>query len=271
MPFTLSHIAAALPFARTPLIPSALVIGTMVPDLVYFVPLPISRTLTHSLLGVVTVDLVLGLVLFLAWRVALRRPFVDFASFAVRSRLASLQWGSSRGVKRALGRVALLVVVSILIGSITHVAWDAFTHAGVVTQSVPWLRNWVWDHPRYKWLQWASSLFGFLGVAAWIIVWLRRAAVVSPAPTRLSKGLRAAAWASVLAAGLAVSLPVWLGGAANGLSLLDVGLVFRTVTKGTAAAGAVAVLWALAWHLLRVRPDTATDPQARAATIRSIG
>lgn len=36
MPFTPSHVAAALPFLRTPLIPAALVIGTMTPDLFYY-------------------------------------------------------------------------------------------------------------------------------------------------------------------------------------------------------------------------------------------
>jgi hypothetical protein len=64
VPFTPSHVAAVLPFARTPLVPSALVIGSMGPDLFYYVPLPIERSFTHSLTGVFTVDLVLGVVLF---------------------------------------------------------------------------------------------------------------------------------------------------------------------------------------------------------------
>src|SRR5215207_10039344 len=43
MPFTPSHMAAALPFVRTPLIPSAIAIGTMAPDVPYFVPLGVAR------------------------------------------------------------------------------------------------------------------------------------------------------------------------------------------------------------------------------------
>ena len=45
MPFTLSHAAAALPFRRTRLIKSALVIGCFAPDFEYFIPLCTSRQL----------------------------------------------------------------------------------------------------------------------------------------------------------------------------------------------------------------------------------
>lgn len=41
MPFTGSHPAAVLPLLRWGLIPSALVIGSMSPDLGYFLPLGI--------------------------------------------------------------------------------------------------------------------------------------------------------------------------------------------------------------------------------------
>ncbi|MEI5672079.1 MULTISPECIES: DUF4184 family protein [unclassified Nocardioides] len=37
MPFTLVHPAAVLPLVRTPLVPSALVLGSVAPDLPYFV------------------------------------------------------------------------------------------------------------------------------------------------------------------------------------------------------------------------------------------
>ncbi|MEE2045837.1 DUF4184 family protein, partial [Nocardiopsis tropica] len=38
MPFTLSHVAAVLPLARTRLPPAALVVGSVVPDLPYYLP-----------------------------------------------------------------------------------------------------------------------------------------------------------------------------------------------------------------------------------------
>jgi hypothetical protein len=60
MPFTTSHVAAILPFARA-LVPAALVVGSMAPDLFYSVPTDVSRELSHSLPGFITVDLALGL------------------------------------------------------------------------------------------------------------------------------------------------------------------------------------------------------------------
>ena len=67
MPFTVSHIAAALPFRHAPLIPAAVVVGTMAPDIPYYVPLFVPQDLSHSLLGLVTIDLALALVGVLAW------------------------------------------------------------------------------------------------------------------------------------------------------------------------------------------------------------
>ncbi|MDQ7908342.1 DUF4184 family protein [Phytohabitans sp. ZYX-F-186] len=42
MPFTGSHPAAVLPLVRWGLPPAALVIGSMVPDLPYYLPTPVN-------------------------------------------------------------------------------------------------------------------------------------------------------------------------------------------------------------------------------------
>src|SRR5579859_7081779 len=50
MPFTLSHAAVVVPFRR--MLPfSALVIGSMVPDLPYFVPRLVNNHFAHGTLG----------------------------------------------------------------------------------------------------------------------------------------------------------------------------------------------------------------------------
>ena len=59
MPFTPSHAAAVLPFLRTPLPASALVIGSVAPDLPYYLPVDLPWD-THTASAVVTVDLLLG-------------------------------------------------------------------------------------------------------------------------------------------------------------------------------------------------------------------
>jgi hypothetical protein len=49
MPFTVSHAVVALPFVRTPLLPAAIAIGAMTPDLPLFVRgTPVSYQLTHT-------------------------------------------------------------------------------------------------------------------------------------------------------------------------------------------------------------------------------
>jgi uncharacterized protein DUF4184 len=60
MPFTVSHPAAVLPVLRW-LPPSAVVVGSLVPDIPLCVRPPVGYHTTHSLAGVVTVDLPLGL------------------------------------------------------------------------------------------------------------------------------------------------------------------------------------------------------------------
>jgi hypothetical protein len=65
VPLTPSHAAAVLLFLRTPLPPSALVIGSMAPDLPYYLPVDVPFR-THTALAVVTTDLLLGIV---AWAV----------------------------------------------------------------------------------------------------------------------------------------------------------------------------------------------------------
>jgi hypothetical protein len=90
MPFTLSHPAAALPFLRTPLLPAAVVVGSMAPDLPYYVPLFVPRELSHSPLGVVTVDLVLAVAGALLWWFVLREPIIDLLPRAIGVRIPAV-------------------------------------------------------------------------------------------------------------------------------------------------------------------------------------
>ncbi|GAA0250852.1 hypothetical protein GCM10010492_58880 [Saccharothrix mutabilis subsp. mutabilis] len=62
MPFTFAHPAAVLPLRRRLWSPGP-VTGSVAPDLAYHLPVPGGADLTHSVLGVVGVDLLLGLAL----------------------------------------------------------------------------------------------------------------------------------------------------------------------------------------------------------------
>jgi hypothetical protein len=119
VPFTLSHPAAVLPLTGTALPTAGLVTGSLVPDLPLYAPhQPIDYPLTHSVVGVFTVDVVLGLVCVVAWWRLLGPAAQAAAPDPVRRRLAP----------RAPTGLAL--VPALVIGALTHVGWDAFTHPG---------------------------------------------------------------------------------------------------------------------------------------------
>ena len=248
MPFTPSHIAAILPFARTPLPPAALAIGAMMPDLFYYVPLDVPRGFTHSWLGVVTVDLGFGLALFFLWEFVFRAPVVDFAPGWVRSRMSTRYRMPT--TLTALGIFAALLVGAVLIGSATHLVWDSLTHAGPVTDALR-LDAKAGPLPLYKWGQHVSSAVGVIALAVFTFFWWRRAEPHPSAPTRLTGSQRRHGILLVLASGLIVALVVWIRGIARGHSPVENELIFYTVTIGIAAAALVAVIVSIVWWTVR--------------------
>ncbi len=174
MPFTFSHPAAVLPIHSRfknwiPL--SALVIGSLVPDAAYYLPMPEHfKQNSHTLLGTFSSSLPVGILVWLTfyWLAA---PMVfllpDPHREAIRSQI-NPRWASRR---RALG-----VVLGILIGAWTHVLWDSFTHEqGWIVKHTPLLRRPIFEHmmPAYKGLQYLSSIFGLCMLAYAYNKWLK--------------------------------------------------------------------------------------------------
>ncbi|MCM0673180.1 DUF4184 family protein [Micromonospora phytophila] len=170
MPFTGSHVAAVLPLTRSAwLVPSALVIGSMVPDLPYYVPLPVEATLTHSLAGVLGVDVVLGLVAVALWHGLLARFLIAISPVRLRDRLPP----PARRRSRPAVRVAM-VVVSLVVGAATHVVWDSFTHDGMWgTAHIGWLAESHLGTAGYRWAQRVSGVVGAAAVVVWLVRWWR--------------------------------------------------------------------------------------------------
>jgi len=180
MPYPFAHPAAVLPLIR-PMgrfgVPSALVIGSMVPDAWYLVP-GLERADSHSAAGLLSFCLPVGLLVYIA-----------FQLFRGRSPSAA-PWHA--------------VVVSLLVGALTHLGWDGVAHSyswnGIhVLQhgsSVLGAAFVVWWCYRSLWL--ATTAAGLLAGAAAVLL------LVSPDLASLRAGLReagvAAAW--ILAASL---------------------------------------------------------------------
>ncbi len=129
MPFTLTHIAAAVPFAwlsrwRLPF--SALAIGCMVCDMGVFYPALFPYIAMHSVRGIFTHCLPLGIALHFIYQFVLKEPLVGLLPEPIRLRLAPLA-GSRPGFSFAS---ILAIAVCVVIGASTHIFWDSFTHWG---------------------------------------------------------------------------------------------------------------------------------------------
>jgi hypothetical protein len=254
MPFTVSHVAAVLPLLRITVAPAALVIGSMVPDLPYFLPLGISRELSHSPVGVLTVDLPLGLLSVALWLLVFRAPLWDFAPRWLRKRWhpAPVVWVSwSRGLLSLL-----LACAAILIGVATHLLWDSLTHPdGPLVLVMPELRH-SWEHlPGYRWLQYLSSVAGIALMAVWAYRWARRTKPSGGVRVvRLDHRWRAALWAVVATVLVGVALLVWTRGLLDGVFALDRVLVYNSAVLSVAWAGLLGVVACLVWYLVPRAP-----------------
>jgi len=249
MPFTPSHIAAILPFARTPLLPASLAIGSMVPDLPYFVPLPVEREFSHSLLGVPLVDLPMGIASLLFWVLVFRAPLLDFAPAWLRRRFVLPGPWLRSAPALALG--ALLVLASLTVGIATHLVWDAFTHPDgwAVLRLAP-LRHEFGAFTGYRWAQYGSSAVGLVVLGVWGAVWVRRVPIHALPRTRLRASWRIMCWIAVATVLIAVALTIWVGGVLGGSDVFGRVVLYHTATRAIAAAGVLAVLICFAWYLL---------------------
>lgn len=178
MPFTIAHAAAVLPLqgrnSRLPL--AALMIGAMSPDFAYFLPAGLDRASSHDFEGVFLFCLPAGLALWLLFTRLMERPTIELLPRAWRERVP-------RSDPSLSPRTLVFAALGVVLGALTHVAWDAFTHINTpVTNAIPFFQVELFatdgrSFRVYRLLQYLSSVFG-LGALAWWAWNLRRA----PAP-----------------------------------------------------------------------------------------
>lgn len=177
MPFTLAHPAAILPFSRWSGrhgVFSALVIGSMMPDMPYFLALDVDRGDTHSLMGLLWFSLPLGCLIFGLFHGLFKRPLAFLLPPTLSRRLPLNR-------RPLAGKFFWALPWSIWLGSFTHIVWDACTHKyGFLVDRVGVLRILLFRFAGYnfwvyKVLQYVSGIvgMGILLAAAWW--WLRRA------------------------------------------------------------------------------------------------
>jgi len=258
MPFTPSHAVIALPFIRTPLVPAAIAIGAMTPDLPLFLRgAGVDYPFTHTLANVVWTSTI-AFVLFLVWRVVLRPAVGELAPSALARRLPR-DWsqtgrvaaGAAVGVGSGTPFAPLLLAVSLMVGVVSHILWDLFTHEkrwGV--EVLPALDEMWGPLTGYRWLQHGSSVIGLVILGVWALLRLRRAEardVVQVVPA----GVRIAWWLSLPA----VLISAWIIGVIAYGPLTDEftvqHLAYRVLPPACALWGVLTLVLCLAVPLFR--------------------
>ena len=170
MPFTLAHPIAVVPISRLLnryVVLSALVIGSMTPDAPYFLALDIDRGDTHSLVGMLWFCLPLGCVVYALFHGLLARPLAFVLPPFISERLV---WNHAWGTLQTWWRVPS----SLILGTLTHIAWDACTHKyGYFVAKVPGLnvllfRAGGYNFWVYKVLQYLSGIVG-MAILGWLL------------------------------------------------------------------------------------------------------
>jgi hypothetical protein len=177
MPFTFAHPAAVLPLRRFRFLQTVpLIIGSVVPDVPYFLPERWARTTfpdTHTLYGSFQICLPLGMALLILL-LLLREPLTILLGARLRFLcLRSLERFSEKPLHWPIA------LASVLIGTWTHIIWDSFTHetgwttARVAALSAP-VSLFGWDTATSHLLQYVSSVFGLVVLAWWTWVLVKR-------------------------------------------------------------------------------------------------
>jgi hypothetical protein len=177
MPLTISHPAASVPLARLGLVFSALVIGSMTPDFPHFIPLLSNSKFSHSMVGLLAYCVPLGLISLGVFHFLIKYPALALLPFQHQQRLSGVAHNFSFGPLHRF----LLIILSILLGALTHILWDSFTHptGWMVKQFIvlkaPVISTGSQSVPTYQFLQHGSTLFGGMLLFYWYAKWYKSA------------------------------------------------------------------------------------------------
>lgn len=207
MAFTLAHPAAVMPLRRLRYLPTlALLIGSVVPDVPYYLPyraITVDLVDLHTLFGAAVVGIPLGM-LILALGLSLRRPLTALMTERAR-------WVSLREAEAFLSRPVnwLLAIPALFVGSLTHILWDGFTHPNTwITSQLGVLDGQVdvfglYTGPLSHILQYVTTVLGFVLLWYWYHL---VAAEAPPEVTAVSNRPRLRVLLLVIAAALAMGI-----------------------------------------------------------------
>ncbi|MBV7531580.1 DUF4184 family protein [Chitinophaga sp. sic0106] len=163
MPFTISHAAIVAPLYK--IRPkyasmSGLIIGSMVPDFLYFFQLNPYADAGHHLPGIFLYDLPLAILLAYAWHHWLRYPVMRYAPTFAAARVARYRFFNWH---RYFMQHTIVVLYSVLAGITTHLFLDAFTHeSGFFVKILTGLQSNWGRLPAWYLMQILTSVVGLI-------------------------------------------------------------------------------------------------------------
>lgn len=131
--------------------------------------------------GLFLFDVPVGFALLWLFHTFVKWPGLSAAPDALQRRLLKPARGFSFGPAKHFG----LILVSLLVGSVTHLGWDSFTHEwGWMVEHVSSLGVSLGGTPLYAILQTLGTVLGISLMAYWLIRWLPTAPQSDSLPVR---------------------------------------------------------------------------------------
>lgn len=254
MPLTFAHPAAVVPLVK-PLgrfgILSALVCGSVSPDLPYFAGSVFEPHETHRIGGLFWFCLPAGVICYAVYHYLLKHPLLDLAPIAVASRMS---YGGA--IPPASVRHWLAVVICVFVGAITHVVWDSFTHyGGAVVAALPVLERHLltvggYRVYGYKILQHGSTIAGLVYLAWTGYRSYHRLEFVACRAGKIPRTGRMIIIAVLVAAAIVVAATSGFAAVADGTSKVESLRLFlgRSVVVGTSVLVGGLLVFSLLWH-----------------------
>lgn len=171
MPFTISHAAAIILVRKWKIRISStgFIAGSMVPDFESFLLLRNSNKFSHTLPGIFLLALPLGILLCFWYHYFAKDYIFQILPLYYKNKVAkymSFNWSKYSLTNK------LLIVKSLLLGIISHLIWDDFTHEnGFMVMHIPGLLyniEWLRYKPLFFVIQILSSVVGLLFINNYI-------------------------------------------------------------------------------------------------------
>ena len=163
MPFTLAHPSAVIFMKNRYLNLFGLVLGSMAPDFIYFLLFNPSSNLGHTLLGFIILNLPICFLLNYLILKFIKNPFIINLPYKICNYYTYLinydfNFKSPKDI--------FVFTYSCIVGMLTHIIWDAFTHkTGYFVVNINLLKESIhilgYQVPFFKLLQHGSTLLGF--------------------------------------------------------------------------------------------------------------